>query len=155
MRRVGEEQECPGGKRRVEDVHADAAENLLADDHSEGDAHGDREERNRRRQYEREESWGDEETFIDLMPPDYREYGFDVSADGQRHDIHGKVVKGAVNDAREDPGSQKLQPQKLEDRRLPVVERRGAGLNGQVRLIAGVVHGHEHAAAQGDDDRNH
>ena len=36
--RVGEEEEGAGGERRVEDVEAAAAEDLLADDHAEGDA---------------------------------------------------------------------------------------------------------------------
>ena len=146
LRRIGKEQEGPAGKRRVEEVLAGTAEDLLADDHTEADPERDLPQRNARRHDQREQHRGNEETFVDLMPADGGEQHFPEPANDEGHRVNRHEPGGTVDDVV--PDAARVEPGEHTDQRhAPAIlgcHHVGIDREDTVGLVADVPHAEEH-----------
>ena len=116
------------------DVHAGAAEDLLAEEDGESHGEGEHPQRNVDRDDERDEEAGDEVALVDLLAADLGGAELDGEADHIGHDIEREDLQEAVEE------------------HFPEAPA-GAGREGS--LITDIVHAEEGGGDQGDDHHDH
>ena len=99
--RVGEEGEGAGQQRRVEDVHARTAEDLLAEDYGEGRREGDHPQRRGNREDHRDQQSRHEESLVDFVSAGLCEAELDGKAHDVRHADHRKHADQTVEEGLE------------------------------------------------------
>ena len=98
---------------------------------------------------------GDKEPLIDLVPSYDREQTLPRAAHHEGHQEDRQIVERAVQHTGDKVVRAKPETHRRDHRALPVLKRRRSLRDGQVRLVAGVVGGHEDAAGQRQHHRHH
>ena len=138
---VGEEKEGARHQGGIEEIHARAAEDLLADDDGKGHGQSELPQRCGDWHNHRDDETCDQKAFVHLMVTYLREGEFDAQTDDIRHCQHGQHAKEA------------------EPKAIPPTGHR-AQLVRPIRcmeggLVADVPHAEKHSRNEGDDDHDH